>query len=106
MYINFTYKNGSNPYITTTNSNLFNMICKYDLEQVGAASFYVLAKREKFKKTYQSKRAILRDFAINWQSEFSSLIYSWGNLADWGAFFEEYGKKYGLLREFRENGII
>ena len=106
MYINFTYKNGSNPYITTTNSNLFNMLCKYDLEQVGSASFYVLGRRGKFKKTYQTKRAILRDFAINWQYDFSNLLYSWGNLADWGAFFEEYGKKYGLLREFRENGII
>jgi hypothetical protein len=26
--------------------------------------------------------------------------------ADYAGFFRDYGKKYGLLREFEENGII
>ena len=32
--------------------------------------------------------------------------YSWDDLASWGDFFTETGKRFGLLREFRENGII
>ena len=110
MYIQFIYKDGSNPYITTTTKNLFNMICKYELNQIGAYDFKVIWKRPKYKKTYEAIQGVLRDFAINWQQDFRYFgekgFYSWGDVAFWGSFFEEYGKKYGLLREFRDNGII
>lgn len=106
MYIHFRYRNGSNPYISTTTENLFKMICKYDLRQTGAADFMVVYKREPYKKNYKALQEVLRNFAVEWQYMFSELCYSWGDLAEWSAFFEEYGKKYGLLREFRENGII
>lgn len=29
----------------------------------------------------------------------------WSDLATWGEFFAKYGKRYGLMREFHENGI-
>lgn len=29
-----------------------------------------------------------------------------GELYEFGAYFERLGKRYGLLKEFRENGII
>ena len=112
MYIQFIYnndKNGTtlNPYITTTNKNLFKMILKYYVSQVESNSFIVEGLRKwDGKKTYNEKRNILQQFAIEWQYMFSGLRYSWGEVAEWGSFFEEYGKKYGLLREFRENGII
>lgn len=56
-------------------------------------------------KTYQQRKAEARDEAINWQAEFPDHNYSWGELAEWGAYFEEMGRRYGLLTEFRENGI-
>lgn len=113
MYIHFKYKNGSNPYITTNNKNLFGMICKYYLKQTGARTFEVLGKSaiwtsrpDKKMSAYQKRRFFLEEFAKQWQYDFSEMVYSWEDVINWGAFFEEYGKKYGLLREFRENGII
>ena len=112
MYINFTYQDGSNPYISTTSKNLFGMICKYCLRQTGARSFEVLGKSEiwtsrpdKKLSAYQKKRFFLEEFAKQWQYDFAEMIYSWEDVIFWGNFFETYGKKYGLLREFRENGI-
>lgn len=44
--------------------------------------------------------------AIEWQHDFENHNYSWGELAEWDAYFEKLGRRYGLLTEFRENGII
>ena len=109
MYITFTYKDGSNPYIAINNDNLFRMICKYDTIQETSTHFMVIGRKSdilggKKRLNYSDKREILSDFAKELQT--NNMFDSWGSLADWGAFFEEYGKKYGLLREFRENGII
>ena len=106
MYTKFIYNNGSNPYIATTHRNLFNMIFKYNLTEISENTFRILNEREKYPKTYANKRYILQEFALMWLDWFCDCRYSWESLAQWGAFFEEYGKKYGLLREFRENGII
>lgn len=54
---------------------------------------------------YTRKKAELRQEAIDWQYDFSNHNYSWGELYYWGAHFERLGKRYGLLKEFRENGI-
>jgi hypothetical protein len=55
---------------------------------------------------YQRKKQIVRDLAIEWQLSFEKHNYSWSDIADWGSYFERLGRRYGLLREFRENGII
>lgn len=55
---------------------------------------------------YQIKKAEIEYQAINWQTNFANNNYTWGELAAWGEYFEKMGKKYGLLKEFRENGII
>ena len=112
MYVHFTFMDGSNPYITTSDRKLFNMIRIYDLEQtaeeafsiVGCSSFWNVYANGNLTEYEKAKKA-LRGFAIDWQANFSRFNYSWGELADWCGFFEKYGKKYGLLREFRENGI-
>ena len=57
------------------------------------------------KKTYQQRKAEIRDEAIQWQSELSVKSYSWGEVAAWQEYFREQGRRYGLLTEFRENGI-
>lgn len=58
------------------------------------------------KDYYALRKADVRDEAIQWQADFCNHNYSYGELAYWGDHFERLGKRYGLLREFRENGII
>ena len=106
MYIHFSYKDGSNPYTSASNKNLFRMICKYHLTQDGDTFYTVTEKRKPYKKTYAALREVLRDFAVDWQLSFDRMTYYQSTLCDYADFFEEYGKKYGLLREFRENGIV
>lgn len=55
---------------------------------------------------YQRAKERARDRAVQWQSGFCDQNYSYGELAYWGEYFERLGKRYGLVREFRENGII
>lgn len=56
-------------------------------------------------KNYTEKKASLEDLAKEWQGQFASYNWSYGELAEIGDFFERNGKKYGLLREFKENCI-
>lgn len=57
-------------------------------------------------RTYQQKKEAARNQAIEWQGTFAQQNYSYGELADWAAHFEHLGRRFGLLTEFRENGII
>ena len=54
---------------------------------------------------YQRRKEQVRQEAIEWQLDFSNHNYSWGELAIWQEHFERLGRRYGLLREFRENAI-
>lgn len=47
-----------------------------------------------------------RSFAIQWQSDFDLKAMDWGQLALWSVVFRKLGKKFGLLREFKDNGIL
>lgn len=60
----------------------------------------------KSKQEYYQKQARARDLAIEWQYNFANQKRSWWYCIEWRARFERIGKKYGLLREFRENCII
>lgn len=54
----------------------------------------------------EKRQSMLRDRAHEW--EFISSTYtgiSWNEFAIVTEFFESAGRRYGLLREFRENGI-
>ena len=55
---------------------------------------------------YREKKAKAREEAIRWQAEFQDHSYSYSELVYWQAYFEKLGKRYGLTREFKENGII
>ena len=55
--------------------------------------------------TYQQGKERARDCAIEWQLDFGNHNYSYGELADFCEYFRRLGKRYGLLREFLENGI-
>ena len=108
MWVSFHFANGSNPYIATANNTLFWQITHYEIEQITETSFRVYGQtcRRLERQSREEKKNILRDFAIEWQYRFGDFNYSYYELSGWQSFFEEYGKKYGLIREFRENGII
>ena len=109
MYNHFEFENGGNPYITTNNAGLWRMIRKYCLEQTGDHFFTVTGKAELLSvrplSAREKDKETLRNFAAEWQYNFPDMDYAWSDLVAWSDFFTEYGRKYGLLREFRENGI-
>ena len=55
---------------------------------------------------YHEKKEELRQEAIDWQMAFDENDYSYEELAQFQEYFETQGRRYGLLTEFRENGII
>lgn len=56
--------------------------------------------------TYQKAKEEARNMAIEWQLDFCNHNYSYEELAYYGSYFEGLAKRYGLVKEFRENGII
>lgn len=54
---------------------------------------------------YQKMKEKVRQEAINWQLDFCNHNYSQGELIKFQSYFEQLGRRYGLLAEFRENGI-
>lgn len=57
-------------------------------------------------KSYKERKEEIRQQAIEWQQDFENQGYCWGDLIIYQQYFEELGKRYGLLKEFKENGII
>ena len=54
---------------------------------------------------YQKQKESARQKAIDWQLEASEQSLSYGQLAEIGNYFYKLGKRFGLIREFRENAI-
>lgn len=110
MYNHFTFANGSNPYITFNNKALIKMFSKYNVDMIGSNSFMVNGSAAWYSvkplTAYKKMQAIIREIAQKWQDGFDRFNYSYFDILSWQEFFEEYGRKYGLLREFKENGII
>lgn len=57
-------------------------------------------------RTYAERKADLDEKAIAWSYAGSVTNWSYGELAEIQSFFAEQGRRYGLIREFRENGIV
>ena len=55
---------------------------------------------------YAEKKEQVRQQAIDWQRDFCNHNYSYGELAFYSDYFEKLGRRYGLIKEFRENAII
>lgn len=55
---------------------------------------------------YELMQAAIRETAKNWQERTADKRLSYAELLHDIRIFEKYAKKYGLQREFRENGII
>lgn len=54
---------------------------------------------------YQKRKEAVREAAIDWQKSFKSVCWSYMEIAEWQDKFWKLGKRYGLLKEFHENGI-
>ena len=61
---------------------------------------------KKSKDYYALRKADVREEAIEWQADFCNHNYSYGELVFQSNYFERLGKRYGLIREFRNEGII
>lgn len=55
---------------------------------------------------YEKEKAAAREEAIDWQLEITQRPVFWSELAEATERFEKLGRRYGLTREFKENGII
>lgn len=55
---------------------------------------------------YQKRKAAAREKAVEWQLDFNNHNYSYFQLAEFTAYFTKLAKRYGLIKEFKENGII
>lgn len=85
----------------------YDLVRKFELGQVDVE---ILEKERKdkmknTKTTYARNKAVARQEAIDWQKDVANHDYNYGELAEFGEHFEKLGRRYGLLKEFRENGI-
>lgn len=58
------------------------------------------------KKTYAELKEIAREHAIDWQIAWADEVHYMSEAAEWAEHWRKIGKRYGLTREFEENGII
>lgn len=57
-------------------------------------------------KTYQELKNKAREEAKAWQLDFANNNYSYEEIGNVGEYFIKLAKRYGLTKEFKENGII
>jgi hypothetical protein len=56
--------------------------------------------------TYKTRKAAARDAVIMAQQEAAERVQSWEEVAEAADRLERLARRFGLLREFRENGLI
>ena len=56
--------------------------------------------------TYKEQKQRARELAVQWQYDFANNNYNWEEISEFTDFFTKLGKRYGLLKEFRENGVL
>jgi len=59
----------------------------------------------KDKRTYQERKERAREIVMNWQDQTAGKCLYMSELAEAGEYFYNLGRRFGLLREFRENAI-
>lgn len=55
---------------------------------------------------YRKAQETARNKAVDWQMDFNNHNYSYEDLVYYGEYFERLAKRYGLVKEFKENGIL
>lgn len=56
--------------------------------------------------TYKEQKQRARELAQTWQLDFANNNYSYEEIGNFTDYFTKLGKRYGLLKEFRENGVL
>lgn len=56
--------------------------------------------------TYSEGKEKARELAHEFETYRDENLMSWRDCADWWDRLESLAKRYGLVREFKENGII
>ena len=105
----FYFEDGSNPYgiLGSRQDLFFKMVVSWQPEMIDNDHFKCVTPTEAYHRpvSYQFKKSALVEFAKEWQRAQSETASSYEDLIWWSSFFEKYGKKYGCLTEFHENGI-
>ena len=57
-------------------------------------------------KSYQQRKAEAETEAIEWQLNYCNHNYYWSEIAAFQDHFTRLAKRYGLVKVFKENGII
>ena len=57
-------------------------------------------------KNYQERKENLKDLAIDYSLHFAPLPWSYGEIATIQDYFYTNARRYGLIKEFKENCII
>lgn len=57
-------------------------------------------------KKYEIEKEKAREEAIEFQITLSAYDYSYSELLNKQEYFRKLGKKYGLIKEFKEEGIL
>lgn len=65
-----------------------------------------MVKMDSIKSNYYIKKEELRDEAIEYQVEISENNYSLNEIIEIRNYLYDKGKRYGLIKEFKDNGII
>lgn len=110
MSYHIEFADHSNPYISFSGEDIHKWLKYYELEPVTHAAPYdyvgfVATFRRSKLRTYSDMKDAARNLAIDWQSDVASVTMSYQTLADWQQVFSDLGRRYGLMREFRDNGI-
>ena len=121
--LHITFKDGSNPYvrfnmdIKTYKNELIKWRRNYNIisadEEDGCLYITVEQKsteqlreqKRKGKAYYERMKRRARNTAQCWQAKFAEESMSYEELLEAQIYFENLGRRYGLLAEFRENGI-
>jgi len=61
---------------------------------------------KKLEKLIVKDKDMARQVAIDYQRWASEQSLSYGDIAFYTDYFTKLGRKFGLLKEFKENGII
>lgn len=85
----------------------YDLVRKFKLGQVDVEILEkeMENKMKTTKTTYAKKKAVARQEAIYWQNNPFQDSRSYEEIQEAAEYFEKLGKRYGLLKEFRENGI-
>ena len=63
-------------------------------------------KKEFYMNNYQKKKGQAIQAAQEWQQETSNTAQTYGEIYEAQKHFEKIARRYGLIKEFKENGIL